>query len=138
MKSFAVRLDPAADPRLAAAVLLLHLLSAAAPWLARVPALSGMVLSAIALAGLVLTLAELPGRHCRLAEACYDGRGWRIRLAGSRTWLPAELCRASRTYPMLVRIGFRASCGQVGWLLRPGSVPANDFRRLKAHIRLAC
>ena len=138
MKSFAVRLEPATEPRLAAALLLFHLVSAAAPWIARAPALLGAVLSAIALAGLALTLAQLPGRHCRLVEARHDGHGWHIRLAGSPHWLPAGLCPASRAYPALVRVGFRADRRRVGWLLRPGSVPADDFRRLKAHIRLAC
>jgi len=138
MTSFAVRLEPAAAPRLAAAVLLFHLLAALAPLLARVPAALGAVFAVTALVGLVQTLSRLPGRHCTLAEVRHDGRQWTVRLAGSRSWLPAELCDASRAYSRLVYIRFEAETRHVGWLLPSGSVPAGDFRRLKARIRLAC
>jgi len=138
MTSFAVRLDPAAVPRLAAAVLLLHMLAALAPWLARVPAALGAALGLVALTGLVQSLSRLPGRHCTLAEVRHDGRRWAVRLSGSRGWLPAELCDTSRAYPWLVYIQLEAETRRVGWLLPSGSVPAGDFRRLKARIRLAC
>ena len=137
MKSFAVRLEPAACPRLAGAALLLHVLSALVPWLARVPPVPAALLSVLALAGIVPTLARLPGRHCGLAAARHDGGGWFVRLAGTRTWLPAELAGASRAYPALVVVAFRAGRRRVGWLLAPGSVPEPDMRRLKARIRLA-
>jgi hypothetical protein len=137
MRSFAVRLEPSADRRLAAAVLLFHVLCAAGPWLMRVPEALAATLSVGALAGLLHTLSQLPGRHCRLAEACHDGHGWQVRLAGSSDWLSAEQGGASRAYPALVHIQFRAGRRRFGWLLRPGSVPAADFRRLKARVRLA-
>jgi hypothetical protein len=138
MTSFAVRLDPAPVPRLAAGVLLVHALAALAPWLARVPAATGTALSLMALAGLVLTLCRLPGRHCSLAEVRHDGRCWSVRLAGSRGWLSAELGGASRAYPGLVYLRLQAGTRRTGWLLPSGSVPGPDFRRLKARIRLAC
>ena len=138
MTSFALRLEPAAAPRVAAIVLLFHALAALAPWLARVPAAPGAVLTLIALAGLVHSLACLPGRHSRLAEVRHDGRRWTVRLAGSHRWLPAGLCGASRAYPWLVYLRLEAENRRLGWLLPPGSVPAGDFRRLKARIRLAC
>ncbi len=138
MTSFAVRLDPAPVPRLAAGVLLFHAFGALAPWLARVPATTGTALSLIALAGLVLSLGRLPGRHCALAEVRHDGRYWTVRLAGSRRWRPAELSGAARASPGLVFLRFQAGTRRVGWLLPAGSVPEADFRRLKARIRLAC
>jgi len=138
MRSFAVRLEPAAGPRLAAAVALLHAFCALAPWLARVPAGPAAALSGLACIGLLHTLSRLPGRHCRLAAARHDGRGWQVRLAGTRRWLPAELLGSSRAYPALVHLAFRAGRRRLGWLLSPGSLPAADFRRLKARIRLAC
>jgi hypothetical protein len=138
MRSFAIRLEPAAGPRLAASVLLLHAFCMLVPWLARVPAPFAAVLSTVALAGLVQSFLRLPGRHCRLAAAWHDGRGWQVRLAGSRRWLPAELQGSSRAYPGLVYVAFRAGCRRLGWLLPAGVVPAAEFRRLKARIRLAC
>lgn len=138
MTSFAVNLEPTAAPRLAAAVLLFHVLAAVAPWLARVPGVPGAVLSAVALAGLLQSLTRLPGRHCALAGVRHDGQGWQVRLTGCRVWLPAELCAASRAYPWLVYLRLRAGRRRPGWLLAPGSVPAAEFRRLRARIRLAC
>lgn len=138
MTSFALRLEPAGAPRAAAMVLLFHALAALAPWLARVPAAPGAVLTLIALAGLMHSLAWLPGRHSRLAEVRHDGRRWTVRLAGSRGWLPAELCSASRAYLWVVYLRLEAENRRVGWLLPSGSVPAGEFRRLKARIRLAC
>ena len=138
MTSFAIRLEPVAAPRLAAGALVYHVLAALVPWYARVPAGLAAVLSLAAVAGLVLTLARLPGRHCRLAGVRHDGQGWRVQLAGSRDWLPAELCPASRAFPGLVYLRLRAGRLRPAWLLAPGAVPAEDFRRLKARIRLAC
>jgi hypothetical protein len=138
MTSFAFRLEPAPVPRFAATVLLFHLLAALAPWLARVPAELGAILALAALVGLVQTLSRLPGRHCTLAEVRHDGQRWAVRLFGSRGWLPAELCGDSRACPWLVYIRLRVETRRVGWLLPLGSVPAGDFRRLKARIRLAC
>jgi hypothetical protein len=137
MRSFVVRLEPAACPRLAGAAVLLHAFSALMPWLARVPPVPAALLSVLALAGIVPTLSRLPGRHCRLAAARHDGSGWFVRLAGTRNWQPAELAGASRAYPALVVVAFRAGRRRFGWLLAPGSVPAPDMRRLKARIRLA-
>jgi hypothetical protein len=119
-------------------VLLYHVLAAGVPWLARAPARLAAILSLAALAGLALTLAQLPGRHCRLSGVCHDGRVWRARLAGGTDWLPAELCPASRAYPGLVYLRLRAGGLRPAWLLAPGAVPADEFRRLKARIRLAC
>jgi len=138
MTSFVLELEPAGAPRLAAAVLLFHALTAAMPWLARVPIGLAAVLSLGAVAGFALTVMQLPGPHCRLAGVRHDGRGWRVRLAGAGDWLPAEIGLASRAYPFLVCLRLRAGPRRTGWLLAPGSVPAADFRRLKARIRLAC
>jgi hypothetical protein len=138
MKSFAVRLEPGVGPRLAAAVLLLHALSAVAPWIARVPAPLAAALSVIALAALAHSVSRLPGRHCRLAAARYGRRGWQVRLAGTRGWMSAELHGSSRAYQQIVFVAFRADGSRFGWLLSPESLPAAHFRRLKALVRLAC
>lgn len=138
MKSFAVWLEPTARPRLAAAVLLLHAVAAVVPWLARVPSPLAALLSAVALAGLLQSISRLPGRHCRLAATRHDGRGWQVRLAGTRRWQSAELHGSSRAYPSLVYVAFRVRRERCGWLLPAGAVPAAEFRRLKARIRLAC
>jgi hypothetical protein len=138
MTSFAVDIEPAAAPRLAAAVFLFHSLAAAAPWLARVPAAPAALLSLVAFAGLLQSLAQLPGRHCALSGVRHDLDGWRVRMAGSLAWQPAELSVASRAYPWLVCLRLKAGTRRVGWLLPSGSVAAGDFRRLKTLIRLAC
>jgi len=138
MKSFAVRLEPGAGPRLAAAVLLLHALAAVAPWIARVPAPLAAALSVIALAGLAHSVSRLPGRHCRLAAARHDRRGWQVRLAGTPGWVSAELHGSSRAYPQIVFVAFQADGRRFGWLLSPESLPVAHFRRLKALVRLAC
>jgi len=138
MTSFAVRIEPAATPRLAVAVLLFHVMAAAAPWLARVPAAPAALLSLVAFAGLLQSLAQLPGRHCALSGVRHDRHGWQVLMAGSRAWRPAELSMASRAYPWLVCLRLEAGTRRVGWLLPSGSVPEGDFRRLKARIRLAC
>jgi hypothetical protein len=137
MKSFAVRLEPVAGPRLAAVVLLLHSLAAAAPWIARVPAPLAAALSVIALAGLAHSVSRLPGRHCRLAAARHGRRGWQVRVAGARGWKPAELHGSSRAYPQVVFVAFHADGCRLGWMLSPESLSADHFRRLKALVRLA-
>jgi hypothetical protein len=138
MTSFGLRLEPVRAPRVAAAVFLYHAMACAVPWLARVPAGLATALTLAAFAGFALTLTQLPGAHCRLGGVRHDGRGWKVRLAGGAEWLPAELSAASRAYPGLVYLRFRVGRRRPAWLLAAGSVPAGDFRRLKARVRLAC
>jgi hypothetical protein len=138
MRSFAVAVEPIAAPRLAAFATLFHVAAAASPWLARVPALLAAALCVIATASLALTLARLPGRHCALAALRIDGRGCRVRLAGSTRWQLAELGVRSRAYTRLVVVDVRTGGRHCGWLLPRGAAPAAQFRRLKARIRLSC
>jgi hypothetical protein len=138
MRSFAVALEPAPAPRLAAAAALVHALAAAAPWVARVPVPVAALLTLLALAGFALTLARLPGRHCALAAVQLDGSGCRARLEGARALVPAELGAGSRAYPDLVVLDIRAGRRRLGWVLPRASLPAAEFRRLKARIRLSC
>jgi hypothetical protein len=138
MTSFAVAIEPRAAPRVAAVATLVHLAAAAAPWIARVPAAVAASLSLLAVAGLASTLARVPGRHAPLASLVIDGRGCRVRLAGSRAYRAAELAAGARAYPDLLFLDVRANGRRFGWLLPRGSVPPAAFRRLKARIRLSC
>ncbi len=137
MTSFAVRIEPGAQPRVAALALLAHLFAAAAPWLARCPAPAAIALAFAALAGFAATLGRVPGRHCRLREVAAGPGGWQVRLAGAG-FRPAVLSRATRVHAALVAVEWRVDGRRVGWLLHRGAVPEPEFRRLKALIRLSC
>ncbi len=137
-RSFSVLVEPGPLPRLAGAVFLVHLLVAASPWIARVTPPLAAILSVVAVVGLALTLRVVPGAHCLLKGLAIDSRGCRGLLAGSRSWAAAEVGAGSRAYPLLVFIELRIEGRRLGWLLTPASLPAADFRRLKARIRLAC
>lgn len=138
MTSFDVAVEPQATPRLAALALAVHAVAAASPWLAHVTPLAATVLSLLAAAGLVATLGRVPGPHCRLAAVAFDARGCRVRLAGTRAFLPARLGAGSRALPRLVSLELHADGRRLGWLLPRGSLPPGDFRRLRARIRMAC
>ncbi|MGH8197840.1 MAG: hypothetical protein ACRETI_06685 [Steroidobacteraceae bacterium] len=138
MTSFAAAIEPAAQPRLAAAVFFVHFLAASSPWLARSAPPLAVALSMLAIAGFVATLARVPGRHCRLAAIALDGRGCRARLAGEHAFQPAELSGGARAYAALVSLEIVVGGRRLGWLLPRAALPAADFRRLKARIRLSC
>ena len=139
MTSFAAAIEPAASPRLAAVVLLVHLLAAVAPWLARVQPPLALLLTLAATAGFALSLRQLPGRHCRLSavDLSIDGR-CHARLAHSPEWLRAELGPGSRAYPSLAVVDIRAGGRRYGWVLPRETLSPAAFRRLKARIRLSC
>jgi hypothetical protein len=138
MTSFAVRIEPGAEPRLAALALLAHLVAAAAPWLARCPAPAALALTLAALAGFAATLGRVPGPHCRLREIAGGPGGWQLRLAADGGFRPATLTRATRVHAAVVAAEWRVDGRRVGWVLPRGAVPAAEFRRLKALIRLSC
>jgi len=138
MTSFAVSIEPAPQPRLAAVVSLIHLAAAAVPWVARVDTAFAVLLSVLAIGGLALTLARVPGRHCALAAVAVDGRGCRVRLAGRRPWRSAEIDGGARAYGPVVYLALRVDGRRLGWLLPRWAVPDADFRRLKARIRHSC
>ncbi|MGH6887370.1 MAG: hypothetical protein ACREGK_14995, partial [Geminicoccales bacterium] len=75
MTSFALAIEPAATPRLAAAAFLAHLAAAASPWLARVAPPAAIALSLAASVAFAWTLARIPGRHAALAACVFDSRG---------------------------------------------------------------
>jgi hypothetical protein len=138
MTSFAVAIEPAGQPRLAAIVLLVHLAAAAFPWLARAEPVFAAMISILALTGLVATLARLPGPHCTLAAFAVDGRGCLARLTGGRGWRRAELSPGARAYASILHLEVMIDGRRLGWLLPRGSIPDPEFRRLKARIRLSC
>jgi hypothetical protein len=138
MTSFAVAIEPAGQPRLAAIVLAVHLAAAAFPWLARAEPVLAAALSILALAGLVPTLARLPGRHCPLAAISVNARGCRARLTGGRGWTRAALGPGARAYASVLHLELVIAGRRRGWLLPRGSIPDAEFRRLKVWIRLSC
>ena len=139
MTSFAAAIEPAASPRLTAVALLVHSLAAAAPWLARVDAPLAAPLTLAAIAGFALSLRRLPGRHCPLAAIDLDANGsCHARLSQSPQWLRAELGPSSRAYPSLAVVDIRVGDRRYGWVLPRAALPQNEFRRLKARIRLSC
>ncbi len=138
MKSFQVDAKPRPAPRLAAAALLFHGMVAGLPWLCRLPPLTAAGLSLLALAGLFMTLAWVPGEHCRLRAArCQDG-AWSIRLRGESGWTLAQPGSARRVLPGLVVVSFPGGRHRLGWILSRQELPASEFRRLKARLRLSC
>jgi hypothetical protein len=138
MTSFAVAIEPAPVPRLAALALLLHLAAAATPWLARCQPLAAAPLSLLAIAGLFATLARIPGAHCALRAVAIDATGCRALLARQRTFRPAVFAAGTRALPALVVVDLAVDGRRRGWLLPRSSLPPDAFRRLKARIRLSC
>lgn len=138
MTSFSLAIEPRAEPRLAACLLLTHAGAAASPWFAHCPPWLAVAASALAVVGLGASLARLPGRHCRLQAVAWDTGGWRLKLANRDDWLPATPRAASQAYAGVVVLELTAAGRQYGWLLSRNALPAGDFRRLKALIRLAC
>lgn len=138
MKSFAFVIEPAAQPRLASGLLLLHAAVAALPWFTRCPPPLALVLGGLALLGLARNLGRVPGRHCRLRAVAADSGGWRVCLAGETSWQAAILCPASRVQAGGVLLELQSGRRRLGWLLPRRALPAAVFRRLKARIHLTC
>jgi len=138
MTSFAVAIEPRAEPRLAALALLFHAAAAASPWIARCGTALALTLTVLALLGLALTLARIPGPHCRLARFEIDSAGCRARLRSIDAELPATLGPGTRAYAGLLLLDLSVQGRRYGWLLPRGSLSADQFRRLKARVRLAC
>ena|SRR5688572_189134 len=138
MTSFALDIEPAGTPRLAAVAFFAHLAAAASPWLARVAPPAAATLSLVAVVAFAWTLTRIPGRHVALSACEFGSRGWRVRLRGSPAWLPAQLAPTARAYPSLALLELSAGGRRYGWLLSRAAIPAGQFRRLKARIRLSC
>ena len=138
MTSFVLAVEPGGTPQLAAIAFLAHLAAAASPWLARVASPVAMALSLAAVVAFAWTLSRIPGRHAALAACKFGSRGWRVRLRESPAWLPAQLAPTSRAYASIVLLELSASGRRYGWLLPRAAVPAGQFRRLKARVRLSC
>jgi hypothetical protein len=138
MTSFALVIEPARQPRLAAWLLFLHAAAALWPWLARCPPPLAAALTVVAFAGFCLNLAWVPGRHCRLRAVAMDGSGCRAQFAGEAAWFPAALGAGTRAYRDCVLLDLRVAGRRAGWLLPRSAVPAESFRRLKARVRLSC
>jgi len=137
MTSFAIAIEPGAQPRLAAALLLTHGFAAAAPWIAHCPPMLAAGLSLLALAGLLSSLARVPGPHCLLQGLRQDADGCRVRFLGQDGFLPATLGPGTRATAAFIVLEVVADGRRSGWLLPRGALPAGEFRRLKALIRLS-
>ena len=138
MTSFAVAIEPAPNPRLAALAFAMHLAAAASPWFARVPHWLAVPLTLVALASVASTLAAVPGIHHRLSALARDGQGWRIRMREGGAWLPSKAGPRSRAFAGLAFLDLQAGGRRYVCLLTRNSVPVDSFRRLKAWIRLTC
>ena len=138
MKSFALRIEPAPDPRLAGFVLILHLVAATLPWLTRCPAGLAAAMTAAALAGLCSSIAWLPGPHRRLRVLELDRASCRVSQRPGAGEQAAALGPGCRAWPGLVVLDLRTGGRRLGWLLSRASLPPRAFRRLKARVRLAC
>lgn len=138
MTSFPVEIDPPPLPRLAAALVLLHLGAAAWPWLSRCTPWLAAGLSALAVASLAATLAWLPGPHCRLRRLCLRGDVWRAGLPGEAREVTAQIGPGTRVYPGLIVLELRVAGRRLGWLLPRAALGGADFRRLKARLRMSC
>jgi hypothetical protein len=138
MTSFAVTIEPRAQLRLAAFALLFHAAAAASPWIARCGTALALALTVLALLGLALTLARIPGPHCRLLRFEIDSDGCRARLRSIDADLPATLGPGTRAYSGMLVLDLSVQGRRHGWLLPRSSLPADEFRRLKARMRLAC
>lgn len=137
MTSFAIAIEPAAQPRLASLLLLTHGFAAAGPWVAHCPPMLAAGLSLLALAGLLPSLARVPGPHCRLQALRQDAHGCRVRFLGQDEVLPATLGPGTRATATFIVLEVIAGGRRSGWLLPRGALPADEFRRLKALIRLS-
>jgi hypothetical protein len=137
MTSFAIAIEPVARPRLATLLLLAHGFAAVGPWIAHCPPLLAAGLSLLALAGLPLSLARVPGPHCLLQGLRNDADGCRVRLLGEEGFLAATIGPGTRATAAFVVLEVVANGRRCGWLLPRGAVPADEFRRLKALIRLS-
>lgn len=137
MTSFSVAIEPSAQPRLAALLLLTHGIAAAGPWIARCPPMLAMALSLLALGGLLASLARVPGPHCALQSLALDAGGCRVGLLRPDAVLPGALGPGTRAYAAFIVLDLVADGRRLGWLLPRGALPAADFRRLKALIRLS-
>lgn len=137
MTSFAIAIEPAAQPRLAALLLLTHGFAAASPWIARCPPLLAAGLSLLALAGLLGSLARVPGPHCALQGLQLDPGGCRLRLLGQDRLLPGTIGPGTRATAAIIALDVVADGRRIGWLLPRGALPADEFRRLKVLLRLS-
>ncbi len=136
MTSFAVAVEPPAQPRLAALLLLMHVMAAASPWITRCPVVLAAALSLLALAGLGFSLARVPGAHCALQGLVLDAGGCRVRLRRAAGLQPGVIGPGTRAYAACIVLDLIADGRRVGWLLPRTALPVADFRRLKALIRL--
>ena len=137
MTSFDCRLEPRAAPRHAAAAVLLHAGVAASPWLLGVTAPAAALLSLAALVGLPSTLRCLPGPHHAVAAFALEGSRCRLWCAGRPDAQPAALGGSSRALAGLAFVEMRSASGRHAWLLARSNLPPDEFRRLKARIRLS-
>ena len=138
MTSLHSGIEPRAQPRLAAGALLIHLLAAALPWIARCALVPAAMLSLLALAGLAATISRVPGPHCRLRRLACSGDEWLAMIAGTDAQAPARLGPGTRVFSGLVVLDLRVGRQRLGWLLPRAAVGRVEFRRLKARLRLAC
>lgn len=134
MSSWYFHADLAACPRLAAALVAVHLAAALIPWLAGVEPVPAAVLAALSLGGLPATLRTVPGGRCGITAVAAGSDGLALRLVDGRD-LTVGLRSSSRVLPgcVLLQVDLE-SRRQLLWVPR-GALEAQAFRRLKVAVR---
>ena len=137
MSCWRFRSELAAQPALAGGLVALLAAGGLAPWLAGVAPLPAALLGATALVAVPAALRAVPGRYCPVVAMAGGPEGlalgWR-----DGTWLAVEPRAGTRVLPGLVLLlaGEPSGTRRRLWILR-GSLPAGEFRRLKALLRAA-
>jgi hypothetical protein len=95
-------------------------------------------LSLLGLGGLPWSLARVPGPHCRLQELRKDAESCQVRFRGLEGFVPGTIGRGTRAMAACIVLEVVADGRRYGWLLPRGALRADEFRRLKALIRMSC
>ncbi|MCC7197931.1 MAG: hypothetical protein IT483_00315 [Gammaproteobacteria bacterium] len=136
MQSLPLAIEPPACPAWQLVAGGLHGAAAAIPWLAGCTPGVAALLSLTALAALPWTLAAIPGRFSRVVALRAERGRVSVRLRdGSEVAADVLPSSWAARDGVLLRLSWDG--GSAAWWLPRTAVPGDDFRRLKAGIRLA-
>lgn len=128
-------LRPRRSPALASGILVMHGLGVLALWLSALPWPAALGLSLILVASARLAWYEMQ----RVRELQWGaGATWRIHLADGQVRRALLMVPASRSLPWWVMLAFQLEGGgRLSVMLPRDSLSADDFRRLRARLRVA-